>query len=108
MKSPFSVTFTKENTIFLGLIKKVQNPTETAAVQQQVKLGGESNFVRREDMPECIKKVLHDYANLFPQDLPPGLPPVRKGHEFKIDLEDDTLPVHRPLYKLSPLELEEA
>ena len=29
------------------------------------------------------------------------------GHEFRIDLEDDTPPVHRPLYKLSPLELEE-
>ena len=30
------------------------------------------------------------------------------GHEFRIDLEDDTPPVHRPLYKLSLLELEEA
>ena len=59
-------------------------------------------------MPECIKEVLNDYADLFPQDLPLGLPLVRKGHEFKIDLEDDTPPVHRPLYKLSPLELEEA
>ena len=30
------------------------------------------------------------------------------GHEFRIDWEDDTPPVHRPLYKLSLLELEEA
>ena len=30
------------------------------------------------------------------------------GHEFRIDLEDDTPPVHRPLYKLSPLELKKA
>ena len=30
------------------------------------------------------------------------------GHEFKIDLEDETLPIHRPLYKLSSLELTEA
>ena len=29
-------------------------------------------------------------------------------HEFKIDLEDETPPIHRPLYKLSPLELTEA
>ena len=28
-----------------------------------------------------------------------------KRHEFKIDLEDDMPPVHRPLYKMSPLEL---
>ena len=30
------------------------------------------------------------------------------GHEFRIDLEDDMPPIHRPLYKLSPIELEEA
>ena len=30
------------------------------------------------------------------------------GHEFRIDLEDDTPPLHRPFYKLSLLELEEA
>ena len=30
------------------------------------------------------------------------------GHEFKIDLEDKTPPIHRPLYKLSPMELKEA
>ena len=34
--------------------------------------------------------------------------PVREGHEFKIDLEDEVPPIHRPLYKMSPLELKEA
>ena len=58
-------------------------------------------------MPECIKAVLKEYSDIFPQDLPSGLPPVRMGHEFKTDLEDNTPSVHRPLYKLSPLELEE-
>ena len=33
---------------------------------------------------------------------------MRKGHEFCIDLEDMTTLVHKPIYKLSPLELEEA
>ena len=62
----------------------------------------------REDLPEEIKAVLKKYDDVFPKDLPPGLPPIHKGHEFKIELEDDTPPVHRPLYKLSPLEIEEA
>ena len=31
-----------------------------------------------------------------------------QGHEFGIDLEDDMPPVHRPISKMSPLELEEA
>ena len=30
------------------------------------------------------------------------------GHEFRIDLEGETPPIHRPIYKLSPLELTEA
>ena len=46
--------------------------------------------------------------NSFLKDLLPRLPPIRKGREFKIDLEDDTPPVHHPIYKLSPFELEEA
>ena len=100
----------KEDTVFLGLIQKVQEPTEQVDVAKQYK--GKSDLgavhVWREDMPECIKAVLKEYNDIFPQDLPPGLPPVRMGHEFRIDLEDDTPPVHRPLYKLSPLELEEA
>ena len=33
---------------------------------------------------------------------------MRQGDEFRIDLEDDVPPVHRPLYKMSPLKLEEA
>ena len=33
---------------------------------------------------------------------------MRQGHGFKIDLEDDVPPVHRPLYKVRPPELEEA
>ena len=51
--------------------------------------------------------VLEEFDDVFLQDLALGLPPMRQGHEFKIDLEDDVPPVHRPLYKMSPLELEE-
>ena len=58
--------------------------------------------------PSSIHAVLKEFDDVFPQDLPLGLPPVREGHEFKIDLEDEVPPVHRPLYKMSPLELEEA
>ena len=36
------------------------------------------------------------------------LPPVCQGHQFRIDLEDDMPPVHRPLDKMSLLKLEEA
>ena len=59
-------------------------------------------------LPSHIRTVLEEFDDVFPQDLPLRLPPVRQGHAFRIDLEDDVPPVHRPLYKMSPLELDEA
>ena len=59
-------------------------------------------------LPSSICVVLEEFDDVFPQDLPLGLPPVCEGHEFKIDLEDEVPLVHHPLYKMSPLELEEA
>ena len=50
--------------------------------------------IKREGLPKEIWKVCEDYADIFPKDLPKGLPPKRLGHEFKIDLEPDTKPVH--------------
>ena len=55
-------------------------------------------------LPSQICAVLEEFDDVFPQDLPLELPLVRQGHEFKIDLEDDVPPIHRPLYKMSPLE----
>ena len=59
------------------------------------------------DMPMQIKAILQDYKGIFPTDIPPRLLPLRMRHGFKIELEDDTPPIHRPIYKLSPLKLEE-
>ena len=41
-----------------------------------------------------MKVVLHEYEDVFPKDLPPGFLPICKGHEFKIELEDDAPQVH--------------
>ena len=61
-----------------------------------------------EDMLESIKAILLDHKDICPTNLPPGLPLVQLGYEFKTELEDKTLPIHKPIYKLSLLELEEA
>ena len=53
-------------------------------------------------------RSLRLFDDVFPQVLPLGLPLLREGHEFKIDLKDEVPLVHRPLYKMSLLELEEA
>ena len=58
--------------------------------------------LKRPDLPTIIWEVLKRYSDVFPSELPKGVPPARMDHEFKIDLEDKTPPIHRPLYKLSP------
>ena len=89
---------------FIGLIWMVE-PTEEGSKSLHVE-GSKPKW--RQDLPPQIKAVLEEYDNVFPKDLPPGLPLVRRGFKFKIELEDDTPPVQRSIYKLSPLELQEA
>ena len=58
----------KEDTVFLGLIQKVQEPTEQVDVVK--KYQGKSYLgavhVWEEDMPKCIKAVLKEYNDIFP------------------------------------------
>ena len=91
---------------FLGFVRMVKEDNVAEKHKGKSDLG--AVHLWREDLPEEIKAVLRKYDDVIPKDLPPGLPPIRKGHEFKIELEADTAPVHQPLYKLSPLELEES
>jgi hypothetical protein len=46
------------------------------------------------------------YSDVFPEDLPNGLPPERSV-ELNINLVPDAKPVKRPIYKLSTAELKE-
>ena len=79
---------------YLGLIQKV-NDLGT----EESNWGAPSyveNF-KRTDLPTIIWKILERYSDVFPSELPKGVPPARMAHEFKIDIEDETPPIHRPL-----------
>ena len=91
---------------FLGIIRLVEQESKGMDAPEESTTTQKPKWDRA--LPSSIRAVLEEYDDVFPQDLPLGLPPVREGHEFKIDLEDEVPPVHRPLYKMSPLELEEA
>ena len=94
---------------FLGVIQKVKElKEEDVATKYKGKSDLGVSHLWREDLPKEIEAVLKVFNDIFPKDLLPRLPLIHKGHEFQIDLEDDMPPVHRPIYKLSPLELEEA
>lgn len=53
-----------------------------------------------------IRALLTEYEDVFPTQLPAGLPPAR-SRDHAIDLVPGTTPPHRPPYRLSHGELEE-
>ena len=75
---------TSDDRVFLGLIQKVYEGTEDDAI------GGPSDVekLQRPYLPSAIWEVLERYSDVFPSELPKGVPLVRMGHELKIDLED--------------------
>ena len=50
--------------------------------------------------------LLEEYADLFPEQLPKGMPPKRIV-EFEIKTEEGAIPPNKPPYRLSPKEQEE-
>ena len=53
-----------------------------------------------------MEKVLKKYADVFPKQLPKGLPPKR-AHDFHIKLKEGSTPQKKGLYRMSPSELAE-
>ena len=86
----------KVDRAFVGLIRAVPDESNKSGEDQPSKTGVERTF--HQDMPENIKAVLSEFSDIFPDDLPPGRPPVRLGHEFRIDLEDDALGASFPAF----------
>ena len=91
---------------FLGIIRLVKEESEGMDAPEESTTTQKPKWDQALPLP--IRAVLEEYDDVFPQDLPLGLPQVREGQEFKTDSEDEVPPVHRPLDKMSPLELEEA
>jgi hypothetical protein len=57
-------------------------------------------------LPPTVANLLQEYMDIFPQDVPPGLPPIR-GIEHQIDLiPGASLPNCAP-YRTNPKETKE-
>jgi hypothetical protein len=53
-----------------------------------------------------VANILQEYADVFPKELPPGLPPLR-GIEHRIDLIPSTQLPNRAPYHTNPDEAKE-
>ena len=58
------------------------------------------------DLPPEIVSVLQDYEDVFPEELPGGLPPKR-GIEHQVDLIPGAPLPNRPAYRANPEETKE-
>ena len=58
------------------------------------------------DLPEQVKFVLQEYEDVFPEELPKGLPPLR-GIEHQIDFIPGAVIPNRPAYRANPEETKE-
>jgi hypothetical protein len=57
-------------------------------------------------IPPAITNILQEYADVFPVEIPPGLPPVR-GIEHQIDLIPGATLPNRAAYRTNPEETKE-
>ena len=76
---------TKSCNYYLALIKTAE--TDPALEQSY------------QDQPQ-LHELLMRYQDVFPKDLPPGLPPAR-AFDHQIELVPDATPPSRPTYRLS-------
>ena len=61
----------------MGMIWKVTETVEEREGKTQSDLY--LSQLQWEDLPDQLKGILKEYANVFPDELPVGLPSVRKG-----------------------------
>ena len=69
-------------------------------------LYNDANVDINDSLPSVAIALLQDYKDVFPEEMPPGLPPIR-GIEHQIDfLPGATIP-NRPAYRSNPEETKE-
>jgi hypothetical protein len=59
-----------------------------------------------ESLPSVVVSLLQEYENVFPNDVPSGLPPIR-GIEHEIDFVPGAIIPNHPAYRSNPEETEE-
>ena len=59
-----------------------------------------------ESLPSVVVSLLQEYEDVFPNDVPSGLPPIR-GIEHQIDFVPGATIPNRPVYRSNPDETKE-
>ena len=94
----------KGQPIFLG----VMTPANEGVVLASSSVNPNIKTVKVQGAEEKIRlqRLLKEFHDVFPVELPEGLPPKRQV-DHKIDLQPGSQPQHRSPYRMSPKEMEE-
>ena len=65
----------------------------------------EEGLITTNESDPRIQSLLQEFKDIFPDELPPELPPKREI-DHRIKLEPGSIPPWRPIYRMSPLELD--
>ena len=84
----------------------VRTVPETSGVPVASTFCPSSNGAKTTEISAAISQLLSEYQDVFPDDLPHGLPPAR-AIDHKIELQPGTSPPNRPVYRMSQSELQE-
>ena len=88
----------QRESVFLAVVRSVPEMNEEVMEINEEKTETE--------YPIAIQKILREFTDVFPKELPVGLPPAREV-DHKIDLIPGAKPPHRAPYRMSPEGLDE-
>lgn len=101
-----------QDKVYLCLVKLVKNDVDNIKTDHKLNsvIMRDNNIVEKNQVlninQKLEEKIVEDNKDLFPQELPHGLPPKRFT-EHRIELELGATPASRGVYRMSPTELEE-
>ena len=91
-----------EGSNLLSMSRFIKEVSKTGVVYE---LLGKDHTVRGE-APKLVQEIIDEYQDVFPSDLPAGLPPLR-DIQHQVDLVPMSNLPNRPHYRMSPKEHEE-
>jgi hypothetical protein len=65
-----------------------------------------ANTPNTQNLPSCVETLLQEFEDMFPKEVPSGLPPIR-GIEHHIDLNPGASLPNRPAYRSNPQQTQE-
>ena len=100
----------KREPVYLMVVRTNAESENTVNEEQEPTNDGQivtvNDDTTRTEYPEQVQPILTEFADIFPKELPAGLPPQRQL-DHRIELVPGAEPPHRAPYRMSPKGLDE-